>query len=368
VVATSREQVNRHLAVAREKAESAERALAILSQILSSAASSDLPAPSSFSTSRAGSPTSNTHIDTMPDTASDVGTAPLNGQHSPSNGNRVSTERDDDEQQELIRSLRAQMGDLATQVSQLNSKLVTSYNRISDLEDELHDTTSSLTTFRNRASDLEGKLVQHEALLQTGTLVSRNEIASELQRLMEAAAEAALDKGRAEEARESIERDLSDLSESLFGEAGRMVRDARKEMAEQERRMGEMEKEVKESERMVSMLLGQLRTFRENGTAGAELSPSSFAATRRMSERHLRRFNDKNASFLAFEALLKHIAFLKLSAPSMAHPPPALPALLNTTFISKLVVEDSYVTLHCMQPLLTLSSAIQPSVSTPHHR
>ena len=54
----------------------------------------------------------------------------------------------DDPQLLVIASLRTQISDLFSQVSQLNNKLVKSYDRVSDLEDDLHVTNASLREVR----------------------------------------------------------------------------------------------------------------------------------------------------------------------------------------------------------------------------
>ena len=93
----------------------------------------------------------------------------------------------DDAQAQVIDSLRTQIGDLITQVSQLNGKLVKSYDRVSDLEDDLHMASSSARTQSLKISELEIERAQHLSALNTGLYVEKAHVTTELTRLMERA-------------------------------------------------------------------------------------------------------------------------------------------------------------------------------------
>ena len=93
----------------------------------------------------------------------------------------------DDAQAQVIDSLRTQISDLITQVSQLNGKLVKSYDRVSDLEDELHMASSNARTSSLKISELEIERAQHLAALNTGLYVEKAHVTAELTRLMERA-------------------------------------------------------------------------------------------------------------------------------------------------------------------------------------
>lgn len=73
-----------------------------------------------------------------------------------------------DAQAQVIASLREQVQDLFSQVTQLNNKLVKSYDRVSDLEDELHVTSSNLRSSSIKISNLELERAQHLSALNTG--------------------------------------------------------------------------------------------------------------------------------------------------------------------------------------------------------
>ena len=107
--------------------------------------------------------------------------------HLPSTGHRERDADKDDAQTLVIDSLRTQISDLITQVSQLNGKLVKSYDRVSDLEDELHISSSNARTSSLKISELEIERAQHLSALNTGLYVEKAHVTAELTRLMERA-------------------------------------------------------------------------------------------------------------------------------------------------------------------------------------
>ncbi|KDQ58557.1 hypothetical protein JAAARDRAFT_100208, partial [Jaapia argillacea MUCL 33604] len=146
---------------------------------------------------------------------------------------------DPEAQAMVIDSLRAQVQDLFSQVSQLNNKLVQSYDRVSDLEDDLH----------------------HLAALNTGLLVEKSHVTTELTRLMEKATEEAARRGQAETARADIEKELDDLSANLFDQANTMVAEARLARAISERKVVEAELALKGAEEAVAMMQEHMQTM-----------------------------------------------------------------------------------------------------------
>lgn len=92
------------------------------------------------------------------------------------------------------------------QVTALNSKLVKSYDRVSDLEDSQHVTQSALRTSSLRITQLEQEKTEHLSALDTGLLVERAHVTTELTRLMEKATEEAAQRGQAETAKHEIEK------------------------------------------------------------------------------------------------------------------------------------------------------------------
>ena len=169
-----------------------------------------------------------------------VDTPGVNGHKSESrNGNS-----DPDAQAQVIESLRSQIQDLFSQVTQLNTKLVRSYDRVSDLEDELHVTSDNLRNATLKVSQLELERAQHMSALSTGLLVEKSHVTTELTRLMEQATEQAARAGEAETARATIEKDLDDLSASLFDQANTMVAEARLARAMSESKAENIEKNI----------------------------------------------------------------------------------------------------------------------------
>lgn len=241
---------------------------------------------------------------------------------------------EDDERTLLVNSLRAQLGELGTQVSQLNSKLVGSYNRISDLEDDLHESKGSLSQAKTRLKDLEEKVGSHQNELLAGSLVSREEITAELSRLMEHATEEASQRGLAEEAKDNIEREIGDLSESLFVEANKMVLTAKGEQAESERRMREMEKEVQMAEAAVAALQAQLREKIITVQAAEEERDSKVA----LADWRIPAMNSHISPYIQFLGFLDHIRSLKITT---TIPAPTLSSLLSQPFVARIVTEDS---------------------------
>ncbi|KAF8521556.1 hypothetical protein BU17DRAFT_87737 [Hysterangium stoloniferum] len=121
--------------------------------------------------------------------------------------------------------------------------LVQLYDRISDLEDNIHITSSAQRAATLQISALELKRTQHLAALNTGLLVEKTHVTSELNRLMERATEEAARRGVAESAQQEIERDLDGLSAELFGKANAMVAEARIAAAKEQMQVLQAEKE-----------------------------------------------------------------------------------------------------------------------------
>lgn len=178
-----------------------------------------------------------------------------------------------DAQAQIIASLRSQVTDLFSQVTQLNGKLVKSYDRVSDLEDQLHDSESSLRNASVAVSSLELERTHHLAALDTGLLVEKQHVTAELNRLMERATEEAAQRGQAETARRDIEKELDDLSASLFLQANTMVAEARLARAKSERKVCEAEEALKGAEEAVKVMQTQMQALqadKENAERQAE--------------------------------------------------------------------------------------------------
>ena len=181
-------------------------------------------------------------------------------------GKRIPPRRasiDKDAQELVISSLRTQVQDLVSQVTELNNKLVKSYDRVSDLEDDLHVTSSSVRSSSVKISQLELERSQHLSALNTGLLVEKSHVTSELTRLMEKATDEAAKRGQAESARADIEKDLDDVSAALFDQANTMVAEARLGRAQSDRKAEEAERALVEAEDAVKLMQRQLQALQQ---------------------------------------------------------------------------------------------------------
>lgn len=261
---------------------------------------------------------------------------------------------DPDAQAMVIESLRTQVQDLFSQVSQLNNKLVRSYDRVSDLEDELHVTSSNLRNTTLKVGQLELERTQHLSALSTGLLVEKSHVTAELTRLMEKATDEAARRGQAESARAEIEKDLDDLSAGLFDQANRMVAEARIGEARSARKLEETEAALRSAEEVVGALQEQMQ----------QLESEKELADRRVEEMRVRmgkgkwvdrslssphssgpRFLSSHVPYHEFLIFVSHLRAIRPAAPQ----PPAMSTLLPLPLLARLVAEDSYVvsTLSC---------------------
>src|SRR3984957_5125040 len=253
---------------------------------------------------------------------------------------------DPDAQATVITSLRSQVQDLFSQVTQLNSKLVQSYDRVSTLEDDLHEASSTIRSTSLQISQLELERTQHLSALNTGLLVEKSQVTAELTRLMEKASEEASQRGQAESARADIEKDLDDLSASLFSQANTMVAEARLAQAQSERKVEQAELALKGAEDAVATMqqhMQALQREKEDSDRQAEdmrvimgkgkwieRSPQGVPTLRLLSS-HL-----PYQEFLLFVPRLRSIPQVSLTSPAMS-------TLLPLPFLARLLTEDSYV-------------------------
>lgn len=257
-------------------------------------------------------------------------------------------ERDEDAseaQAQIIASLRSQVTDLFTQVTQLNSKLVASYDRVSDLEDQLHEASSSLRNSSITISSLELERAEHLAALNTGLLVEKAHVTAELNRLMERATEEAAQRGQAESARHDIEKDLDDLSATLFDQANTMVAEARLNQARSERKVREAEEALRSAEEAVKVMQSQMQAL-EADKAAAEREATGARITMGKGKWIERsdsegdppklRFLTIHTPYAEFAALVAYLRTLRTSQLT----PPTISSLLNQPFLARLNTED----------------------------
>lgn len=245
----------------------------------------------------------------------------------------------DNPQSMVITSLRSQVSDLVSQVTQLNSKLVQSYDRISDLEDNIHVTSSNLRNSTLKISQLELERTQHLSALNTGLLVEKTHVTSELTRLMEKATDEAARRGKAESARQEIEKDLDDLSAELFDRANTMVAEARFAQAKSERRVQDAEAMLKSAEEAVASMQNQMQTLRdEKDRTDRELDKGKWVERERPSRSPAS--IKLLSSHVPYQEFLLFVAHLRQIRPVTAQPPP-MATFLPLPFLARLVSEDS---------------------------
>jgi len=251
-------------------------------------------------------------------------------------------------QAQVIASLRSQVTDLFSQVTQLNSKLVSSYDRVSNLEDQLHDASSQLRNASVTISSLELERSHHLAALNTGLLVEKAHVTAELNRLMERATEEAAQRGQAETARRDIEKDLDDLSASLFHQANTMVAEARLGRAKSERKVQDAELALKIAEDAVGDMQVQMQSLqaeKEAAERDAQEAKLAMGKGKWVERDDVRgevpriRFTITHAPYAEFVAFVAHLRGLRASQST----PPVIPTLLGQPFIARLINEDSYV-------------------------
>ncbi|KAH9941766.1 uncharacterized protein BXZ73DRAFT_41547 [Epithele typhae] len=253
---------------------------------------------------------------------------------------------DPDAQAMVIDSLRAQVQDLFTQVSQLNGKLVRSYDRVSDLEDELHVTSSNLRQATIKVSQLELERTQHLSALSTGLLVEKSHVTTELNRLMEKATEEAARRGQAETARATIEQELDDLSAGLFDQANRMVAQARIAEARSARKLEETEAALHSAEEVVGALQSQMQMLEsekevvDRRMEGMRIRMGKGKWVDRSPDRTRSKGQRLLSTHLPYHEFLVFVSHLRTLRTASSQPP-SMSTLLPLPFIARLVTEDS---------------------------
>ncbi|KAH9006075.1 proline-rich protein [Lactarius hatsudake] len=279
---------------------------------------------------------------------------PHSNHHSPSSPNpEVRSKRapprkgsvDKDAQDLVISSLRTQVQDLVSQVTQLNNKLVKSYDRVSNLEDDLHVTSSSLRTSSVKISQLELERSQHLSALDTGLLVEKSHVTSELTRLMEKATEEAARRGQAESAQAAIEKDLDDVSAALFNQANTMVAEARLERARSERKAEDAERSLQEAEDAVRLMQQQLQSLqgeKEAAERSMDIMSAAMGKGKWIEQTPSPQTNEhllltSHVPYHEFLSFISHLRALRATYPQ----PPSIHSLLALPFVARLQLEDT---------------------------
>ncbi|SJK98574.1 uncharacterized protein ARMOST_01842 [Armillaria ostoyae] len=261
-------------------------------------------------------------------------------------GGRPRHGSESDAQEMVIQSLRTQIQDLYSQVTQLNAKLVKSYDRVSDLEDDLHVTSTNLRSSTLKVSELEFERTQHLSALNTGLLVEKSNVTAELNRLMEKATEEAAQRGQAETARATIEKELDDLSASLFDQANTMVAEARYSKALSERKVEAAEIALKGAEEAVALMQQQMQALQadkeeaDKRALSIRVSMGKGKWVERRGDGSLQRPLRLICSHLPYQEFLLFVAHLRTLHTSTPTPP-TMSTLLPLPFIARLLSEDS---------------------------
>ncbi|KAJ7359675.1 proline-rich protein [Mycena albidolilacea] len=250
-----------------------------------------------------------------------------------------------DAQEAVITSLRAQIQDLFSQVTQLNGKLIKSYDRVSDLEDDVHMCSAQARQASLKISQLELERTQHLSALNTGLLVEKSHVTAELTRLMEKATEEAAQRGQAETAKANIEKDLDDLSATLFAQANTMVAEARYSQAMSARRVEQAETALKGAEEMVGMMQQQMQEMqfekdeaeRKAREIAVVMGKGKWVDRRSSSLTKEKRLLSSHLPYQEFLLFVAHLRSVHPSSPS----PPAMTTLLPMAFLARLSSEDS---------------------------
>lgn len=256
---------------------------------------------------------------------------------------------DPEAQEMVIASLRSQIQDLFSQVNELNNKLVKSYDRVSDLEDDIHVSSANLRKSSLRISQLELERTQHLAALNTGLLVEKEHVTAELNRLMEKATEEAAQRGQAESARHAIEKDLDDLSASLFGQANTMVAEARFARHLSERKVEDAERALRDAEEMVGLMQVQMQSLQEEKEKAEqkvqemeEVMGKGKFREREQRSMDLVRQVKLLSSHVPYQEFLLFVAHLR-SLHQTSSLTPAMATLLPLPFLARLTTEEVYV-------------------------
>lgn len=141
--------------------------------------------------------------------------------------------------------------ELRSQVTGLNAKLVDSINRMSDLEDELSVAHNRILIHTTRIAELSKERDQYISAMNTGLLVEKAHVTSEMQRMMERVVEETAQRGKAESDKTRIEAELEDLSAALFNEANSMVAVERLARAKAEEKSQHLETSLRDTERIM---------------------------------------------------------------------------------------------------------------------
>lgn len=112
--------------------------------------------------------------------------------------------------------------DLSNEVATLSTKLINAINHQTNLDDSLTATRHDLEAARERIAQLEQLNKEHTDLVSQGILVKKATYDLEKAKLNAALAEEKRQRSIAEQEKKTMEKDLENLSISLFEEANKV--------------------------------------------------------------------------------------------------------------------------------------------------
>lgn len=157
---------------------------------------------------------------------------------------------------------------------------------------------------------------------------------------MEKATEEAAQRGQAESARNAIEKDLDDLSATLFGQANTMVAEARFAQHLSERKVEDAQNALKGAEEVVSLMQNQMQVLQaekelaDNKSREMELLIGKGKWVQR-GEVDQTRSLKLLSSHSPYQEFLLFVAHLRLLRPNSPYPP-AMSTLLPLPFLARL--------------------------------
>ncbi|WFD19311.1 hypothetical protein MCAP1_001536 [Malassezia caprae] len=186
--------------------------------------------------------------------SSETGTSPAQPLHDDEAGPPLAAEAPKAESRpDVLERMTAEEREteLRSQVTGLNAKLVDSINRMSDLEDELSVAHNRILVHTTRIAELSKERDQYISAMNTGLLVEKAHVTSEMQRMMERVVEETAQRGKAESDKTRIEAELEELSAALFNEANSMVAVERLARAKAEEKSQQLEVSLRDTERVM---------------------------------------------------------------------------------------------------------------------
>jgi len=165
--------------------------------------------------------------------------------------------------------------ELRSQVTGLNTKLVDSINRMSDLEDELSVAHNRILVHTTRIAELSKERDQYISAMNTGLLVEKAHVTSEMQRMMERVVEETAQRGKAESDKTRIETELEELSAALFNEANSMVAVERLARAKAEEKSQQLEVSLRDTERIMQDQQAMLKNLQAEVDAMRARAPDA---------------------------------------------------------------------------------------------